>query len=81
MNPQAREFFCSKLLPQKTIPTEFRSDRLLCLIFRHDYNLDEMVDAFISSAIQQQNFTKTNHQMWACGSDFQYQNADHWYHS
>jgi hypothetical protein len=19
--------------------------------------------------------------MWACGSDFQYQNADHWYHN
>lgn len=40
-----------------------------------------MVDAFISAAIQQQNYTKTNHQMWACGSDFQYQNADHWFHN
>eukprot|EP00040_Diaphanoeca_grandis_P000572 m.15796 g.15796 ORF g.15796 m.15796 type:complete len:1168 (-) comp10754_c0_seq1:58-3561(-) len=46
---------------------------------RHDYNLDEMVDQFISSAIKQQNITKTNHQLWACGSDFQYQNADHWF--
>ena len=48
---------------------------------RHDYNLDQMVDQFISAAIQQQNITKTNHQMWACGSDFQYQNADHWFHN
>jgi hypothetical protein len=37
----------------------------------------QMVDQFISAAIKQQNYTKTNHQMWACGSDFQYQNADH----
>ena len=40
-----------------------------------------MVDSFIVSAIKQQNITKTNHQMWACGSDFQYQNADHWFHN
>lgn len=34
---------------------------------RHDYNLDSMVDSFIAAAIEQQNITKTNHQMWACG--------------
>jgi alpha-mannosidase len=48
---------------------------------RHDYNLDEMVDQFIRSALGQQNITKTNHQMWPAGSDFQYQNADHWFHN
>ena len=48
---------------------------------RHDYNLDSAVDAFIMSAINLQNKTKLNHQMWPCGSDFQYQNADHWFHN
>ena len=48
---------------------------------RHDYNLDQMVDQFIANALDQQKYTKTNHQMWACGSDFQYQNADHWFHN
>ena len=45
---------------------------------RHDYNLDQMVDEFIAAAIKLQNITRLNHQMWPCGSDFQYQNADHW---
>ena len=45
---------------------------------RHDYNLDEVMDSFIASAVGLQNKTKLNHQMWPCGSDFQYQNADHW---
>lgn len=48
---------------------------------RHDYNLDSVVDAFIKSALSQANFTKGKHQMWPCGSDFQYQNADHWFHN
>ena len=30
-----------------------------------------MVDAFIQSAIQLQNITKLNHQMWPCGDDFE----------
>ena len=45
---------------------------------RHDYNLDSMVDAFIDAAIHLQNLTKLNHQMWPCGDDFEYQNADMW---
>ena len=45
---------------------------------RHDYNLDEVMDSLIASAVGLQNKTKLNHQMWPCGSDFQYQNADHW---
>jgi len=40
---------------------------------RHDYNLDSIVDNFIKSALSQANFTKGKHQMWPCGSDFQYQ--------
>ena len=35
----------------------------------------------MQAAISQANHTRTEHQMWACGSDFQYQNADHWYHN
>ena len=46
---------------------------------RHDYNLDEWVDKFITAAVNLQNNTRTNHQMWPCGSDFNYQNADHWF--
>jgi alpha-mannosidase len=42
---------------------------------RHDYNLDSMMDEFISAALTLQNTTRGNHQMWPCGSDFQYQNA------
>ena len=46
---------------------------------RHDYNADQWVDKFVQDALEQANHTKTEHQLWACGTDFQYQNADHWY--
>jgi alpha-mannosidase len=46
---------------------------------RHDYNVDAWVDKIIQAAQDQAVFTKTEHQMWPCGSDFEYQNADHWY--
>jgi alpha-mannosidase len=39
------------------------------------------VDKFITSALNLANKTKGAHQMWPCGSDFQYQNADHWFHN
>ena len=42
---------------------------------RHDYNLDSVVEHFVSAAIGLANITKLDHQLWACGSDFQYQNA------
>lgn len=48
---------------------------------RHDYNVDQWVDKFIQSALTQASSTRTEHQLWACGSDFNYQNADHWYHN
>lgn len=48
---------------------------------RHDYNIDQWVDKFIQDAQKQANDTATDHQLWACGTDFQYQNADHWYHN
>ena len=41
----------------------------------------QWVDKFVQAALSQANHTRTEHQMWACGSDFQYQNADHWYHN
>jgi alpha-mannosidase len=46
---------------------------------RHDYNVDQWVDKFVQDAIEQGNHTRTEHQLWAAGTDFQYQNADHWY--
>jgi len=46
---------------------------------RHDYNLDAWVDAFVQDAAAQAGHTLTDHQLWACGTDFQYQNADHWF--
>eukprot|EP01052_Picozoa_sp_SAG31_P039905 SAG31_NODE_5643_length_2407_cov_1.866551_2_plen_445_part_00 len=50
---------------------------------RHDYNLDAMVDSFIKSAqtLDAANVGRLGHQLWPCGSDFQYQNADHWFHN
>ena len=47
--------------------------------YRHDYNVDQWVDKFVQNALTQANHTLSDHQMWACGTDFQYQNADHWY--
>ena len=46
---------------------------------RHDYNVDKIVDQFVINARKQAAHTATEHQLWACGSDFNYQNADHWY--
>lgn len=46
---------------------------------RHDYNVDQWVDQFVQDALQQKNHTIGMHQMWACGTDFQYQDADHWF--
>jgi alpha-mannosidase len=48
---------------------------------RHDYNIDQWVDKFVQDATKQAADTATDHQLWACGTDFQYQNADHWYHN
>eukprot|EP00051_Salpingoeca_urceolata_P027075 m.479938 g.479938 ORF g.479938 m.479938 type:complete len:1085 (+) comp21646_c0_seq1:45-3299(+) len=45
----------------------------------NDYNLDEMLDKFISAAQDQAAHMRTDHIMWAMGSDFNYQNAQHWY--
>ena len=45
----------------------------------HDYNVDQWVDKFVQDALEQANHTLSSHQMWACGSDFQFQNADHWH--
>ncbi|KAJ1454800.1 galactose mutarotase-like domain-containing protein [Pelagophyceae sp. CCMP2097] len=48
---------------------------------RHDYNVDQWVDKFVQDARSQAAHTKTSHQLWACGTDFQYQNAARWYHN
>merc|ERR1719253_1112970 len=47
----------------------------------HDYNVDQVVDQIVQDALSQAAHTQTDHQLWACGTDFQYQNADHWYHN
>ena len=46
---------------------------------REDYNVDAWVDKFVQNARAQANHTQSDHQLWALGSDFQYQDADHWY--
>ena len=40
---------------------------------RHDYNVDQWVDKFMQDAREQSKHTLTLHQLWACGTDFQYQ--------
>jgi len=47
----------------------------------HDYNIDQVIDMVVQDALSQADKTQTSHQLWACGSDFNYQNADHWYHN
>ena len=46
---------------------------------REDYNVDQWVDKFVQNARAQANHTLSDHQLWALGSDFMYQNAAHWY--
>jgi len=48
---------------------------------RHDYNVDEWVDKVVKDAMEQSQGTATEHQMWAAGDDFNYQNAPFWYHN
>ena len=48
---------------------------------RHDYNVDMIVDQFVQHAHTQADSTATEHQLWACGGDFNYQNADTWMHN
>ncbi|XP_052266836.1 lysosomal alpha-mannosidase-like isoform X2 [Dreissena polymorpha] len=45
----------------------------------HDYNVDEKVYDFLSAVQDQAKHYKTNHIIMTMGSDFQYQNAHHWY--
>eukprot|EP00927_Polykrikos_kofoidii_P048543 TRINITY_DN42808_c0_g1_i1.p1 TRINITY_DN42808_c0_g1~~TRINITY_DN42808_c0_g1_i1.p1 ORF type:complete len:1057 (-),score=109.34 TRINITY_DN42808_c0_g1_i1:89-2800(-) len=46
---------------------------------RQDYNVDSWVEAVINHAHAQAQHTRTQHQMWAVGSDFAHQNAQHVY--
>ena len=39
----------------------------------HDYNLDQMIETFVKDAQDQAAHTRTEHIMWAMGSDFNYQ--------
>ncbi|XP_053388235.1 lysosomal alpha-mannosidase-like isoform X2 [Mercenaria mercenaria] len=45
----------------------------------HDYNVDQKVKDFIKAAEEQAIHYKTNHIVMTMGSDFLYQNANHWY--
>eukprot|EP00756_Hemistasia_phaeocysticola_P031347 Hpha_TRINITY_DN16347_c1_g2::TRINITY_DN16347_c1_g2_i3::g.62366::m.62366 len=46
---------------------------------RHGYNVDAWVKTFIESAKDQAIAMRTEHQIWACGGDFNFQNADRWF--
>ncbi|KAI6677384.1 hypothetical protein NL676_038180 [Syzygium grande] len=48
-------------------------------VFLFDYNVQERVDAFVAAALAQANVTRTNHIMWAMGTDFRYQYAMSWF--
>ncbi|KAG4915573.1 hypothetical protein JHK87_053130 [Glycine soja] len=48
-------------------------------ILLFDYNVQERVNDFVSAALAQANVTKTNHIMWAMGTDFRYQYANSWF--
>ncbi|KAG4927436.1 hypothetical protein JHK85_053922 [Glycine max] len=48
-------------------------------ILLFDYNVPERVNDFVSAALAQANVTKTNHIMWAMGTDFRYQYANSWF--
>lgn len=43
---------------------------------REDWNVDQWVDKFVQDARAQAAHTLSDHQIWALGSDFEYQNAD-----
>jgi lysosomal alpha-mannosidase len=45
----------------------------------HDYNVDEKVDLFIKSSLDQQMKYRTNHIINTMGSDFTYADARVWY--
>ncbi|KAI7795198.1 lysosomal alpha-mannosidase [Triplophysa rosa] len=44
-----------------------------------DYNVDVIVQNFLSTANSQAKYYKTNHIIMTMGSDFQYENANLWY--
>ncbi|XP_022774192.1 alpha-mannosidase At3g26720-like isoform X2 [Durio zibethinus] len=44
-----------------------------------DYNVQERVNEFVAAALAQANVTRTNHIMWAMGTDFRYQYANSWF--
>ncbi|KAL4583070.1 hypothetical protein LXL04_007634 [Taraxacum kok-saghyz] len=44
-----------------------------------DYNVEERVNDFVAAAMAQANVTRTNHIMWAMGTDFRYQYAVSWF--
>ncbi|GFQ01122.1 alpha-mannosidase [Phtheirospermum japonicum] len=44
-----------------------------------DYNVQQRVDDFVAAALAQANLTRTNHIMWAMGTDFRYQYALSWF--
>ncbi|KAK1369859.1 Alpha-mannosidase [Heracleum sosnowskyi] len=44
-----------------------------------DYNVEERVNDFVAAAMAQANVTRTNHLMWAMGTDFRYQYALSWF--
>jgi len=48
---------------------------------RHGYNVDEFVNHVVFMAKKQGAEYKTQHIQWTCGADFNYKNADTWFHN
>eukprot|EP00045_Choanoeca_perplexa_P017606 m.259200 g.259200 ORF g.259200 m.259200 type:complete len:1088 (-) comp17585_c0_seq4:4855-8118(-) len=47
----------------------------------HDYNVEQYVDQVVRSAQDQAAHMRTDHILFAMGSDFNYENALQWYHN
>jgi hypothetical protein len=45
----------------------------------NDYNVDEMVEKFVTMAVANANITLGINQMWTMGDDFNYQDANFWF--
>jgi alpha-mannosidase len=48
---------------------------------RRDYNVDRWIEATVTAARRQAGQFRGQHVIWTCGMDFNYKNADTWFHN
>jgi hypothetical protein len=71
---------CHLLTKTAHLPRQARDRYNKPKVSLSQYNEHTRIRTTCFSALDLKNITKLSEQMWACGSDFQYQNADHWFH-